>query len=138
MHVQKKRTGRTTHEIKIVGGRGYWRSVSRGARFGTGQDRYPERSVARLCRLWRQIFAGGRQDGGRGFRRRGARPEDRDLTADHQNKPDLATAIARRWYDTEGVDLITELTTSSFALAVQELSQEKKNIDIAVCDATSR
>jgi branched-chain amino acid transport system substrate-binding protein len=34
------------------------------------------------------------------------------VTADHQNKPDLATAIARRWYDTEGVDMITELTTS--------------------------
>ena len=27
------------------------------------------------------------------------------VTADHQNKPDLATAIARRWYDTEGVDI---------------------------------
>src|SRR5476649_1878025 len=42
-------------------------------------------------------------------------------TADHQNKPDLATSIARRWYDVEGVDMITELTTSSVALAVQEL-----------------
>src|SRR5271156_3765070 len=35
------------------------------------------------------------------------------VTADHQNKPDLAAAIARRWYDTESVDMITELTTSS-------------------------
>src|SRR5689334_14424963 len=52
------------------------------------------------------------------------------VTADHQNKPDLAVAIARRWYDTEGVDMITELTTSSVALAVQELSKEKKKIDI--------
>src|SRR5258705_971534 len=59
-------------------------------------------------------------------------------TADHQNKPDLATAIARRWYDTEGVDMITELTTSSVALAVQELSKEKKKIDIVVGAATSR
>jgi branched-chain amino acid transport system substrate-binding protein len=41
------------------------------------------------------------------------------VTADHQNKPDLATSIARRWYDTENVDMITELTTSSVALAVQ-------------------
>ena len=56
------------------------------------------------------------------------------VTADHQNKPDLATAIARRWYDTEGVDMITELTTSSVALAVQELSKEKKKIDIVVGD----
>src|SRR5262245_62279184 len=40
------------------------------------------------------------------------------VTADHQNKPDLGAAIARRWYDTENVDMITELTTSSVALAV--------------------
>jgi branched-chain amino acid transport system substrate-binding protein len=60
------------------------------------------------------------------------------VTADHQNKPDLAVAIARRWYDTEAVDMITELTTSSVALAVQELSKEKKKIDIVVGAATSR
>src|ERR1700759_5140394 len=60
------------------------------------------------------------------------------VPADHQNKPDLATAIARRWYDAENVDMITELTTSSVALAVQELSKEKKKIDIVVGAATSR
>src|ERR1700756_3076523 len=60
------------------------------------------------------------------------------VTADHQNKPDLAVAIARRWYDSEGVDMITELTTSSVALAIQELSKEKKKIDIVVGAATSR
>ncbi len=60
------------------------------------------------------------------------------VTADHQNKPDLAVSIARRWYDTEGVDMITELTTSSVALAVQQLSAEKKKIDIVVGAATSR
>src|SRR5436190_5904308 len=60
------------------------------------------------------------------------------VTADHQNKPDLGAAIARRWYDAEGVDMITELSTSSVALAVQELSKEKKKIDIVVGAATSR
>src|SRR5499427_8688427 len=60
------------------------------------------------------------------------------VTADHQNKPDLATAIARRWYEVENVDMITELTTSSVALAVQELSKEKKKIDIVVGAASSR
>jgi branched-chain amino acid transport system substrate-binding protein len=60
------------------------------------------------------------------------------ITADHQNKPDLAVSIARRWYDVENVDMITELTTSSVALAVQELSNEKKKIDIVVGAATSR
>src|SRR6202522_2683037 len=60
------------------------------------------------------------------------------VTADHQNKPDLAASIARRWYEVEGVDMITELTTSSVALAVQQLSGEKKKIDIVVGAATSR
>lgn len=60
------------------------------------------------------------------------------ITADHQNKPDLATSIARRWYDVENVDMITELTTSSVALAIHELSKEKKKIDIVVGAATSR
>jgi branched-chain amino acid transport system substrate-binding protein len=60
------------------------------------------------------------------------------VTGDHQNKPDLATSIARRWYEVEGVDMITELTTSSVALAVQALSKEKKKIDIVVGAATSR
>src|SRR3984957_1504277 len=60
------------------------------------------------------------------------------IPADHQNKPDLATSIARRWYEVENVDMITELTTSSVALAVQELSKEKKKIDIVVGAATSR
>jgi branched-chain amino acid transport system substrate-binding protein len=59
------------------------------------------------------------------------------VTADHQNKPDLAGAIARRWYDAEGVDMITDLTTSSVALAVQGIAAEKKKIDIVVGAATS-
>jgi branched-chain amino acid transport system substrate-binding protein len=58
------------------------------------------------------------------------------VTADHQNKPDLAATIARRWYDTEGVDMITDLTTSSVALAVQQNTAEKKKIDIVVGAAT--
>jgi len=58
------------------------------------------------------------------------------VSADHQNKPDLAASIARRWYDAEGVDMITDLTTSSVALAVQG-SGEKKKIDIVVGAATS-
>ena len=59
------------------------------------------------------------------------------VSADHQNKPDLASAIARRWYDVEGVDMITDLTTSSVALAVQQIAAEKKKIDIVVGAATS-
>jgi len=60
------------------------------------------------------------------------------VSADHQNKPDLAAAIARRWYEVEGVDMITELTTSSVALAIHDLSRQMKKIDIVVGAATSR
>jgi branched-chain amino acid transport system substrate-binding protein len=60
------------------------------------------------------------------------------VTTDHHNEPDLAVSIGRRWYDADGVDMITELTTSTVALAVQELSNEKKKIDIVVGSGTSR
>ncbi|WOS62495.1 ABC transporter substrate-binding protein [Sinorhizobium fredii] len=59
------------------------------------------------------------------------------VTADHQNKPDIASNIARQWYDTEQVDSIMELTTSSVALAVQAISKEKKRIDIVTGAATT-
>ena len=59
------------------------------------------------------------------------------VSADHQNKADIASTIARQWYDTEQVDSIMELTTSSVALAVQALSQEKKKIDLVTGAATT-
>ena len=60
------------------------------------------------------------------------------VSADHQNKPDLGVSIARRWHEVENVDMITELTTSSVALAVHDLSKQTKKIDIVVGAATSR
>lgn len=59
------------------------------------------------------------------------------ITADHQNKPDVASNIARQWYDTEQVDAIMELTSSSVGLAVQALSKDKKKITINTGAATS-
>jgi branched-chain amino acid transport system substrate-binding protein len=59
------------------------------------------------------------------------------VDADHQNKPDVASNIARQWYDTDKVDAIMELTTSSVALAVQGLSKEKRRITIVDGAATS-
>lgn len=58
-------------------------------------------------------------------------------TADHQNKPDVASNIARQWYDTEQVDSIMELTTSSVALAVQALSKDAGKITITTGAATT-
>jgi branched-chain amino acid transport system substrate-binding protein len=60
------------------------------------------------------------------------------VDADHQNKPDLGVSIARRWFDVEHVDMITELTTSSVALAVQELAKQEKKIDMVVGAGSSR
>ncbi|MEC5289166.1 ABC transporter substrate-binding protein [Aurantimonas sp. C2-6-R+9] len=52
------------------------------------------------------------------------------ISADHQNKADVGSNIAREWYDVQNVDAIMDLTTSSVALAVQGLSREKKKITI--------
>jgi branched-chain amino acid transport system substrate-binding protein len=52
------------------------------------------------------------------------------LSADHQTKPDVGASIARKWYDVDGVKMITGLGTSSVALAVRKVSQEKGQIDI--------
>lgn len=46
------------------------------------------------------------------------------VSADHQNKPDIASNIARQWYDTDGVDAILDVPTSSAALAVAEITAQ--------------
>src|SRR5215208_5018390 len=48
------------------------------------------------------------------------------IGADHQNKPDIGGAIARHWYDNDGVDAIVDVPTSSVALAVQDVARERK------------
>jgi branched-chain amino acid transport system substrate-binding protein len=59
------------------------------------------------------------------------------VSADHQNKPEIGANIARRWYDREGVGMITDLTNSAVALAVQNVSKEKKRIDLVTSTATT-
>ena len=59
------------------------------------------------------------------------------VSADHQNKPDVGAAIARQWFDQDGVDMITDLTTSSVALAVQELAREKNKVILITGAASS-
>ncbi|MDA9529019.1 ABC transporter substrate-binding protein [Bradyrhizobium sp. CCBAU 25338] len=50
--------------------------------------------------------------------------------ADHQNKPDIGAAIARKWFDVDGVDAIMDIGNSAVALAVRELVQSKNKIAI--------
>jgi branched-chain amino acid transport system substrate-binding protein len=60
------------------------------------------------------------------------------ISADHQNKADVASSKAREWYDTQGVDLITESLNSAVALAVSKVATEKKRLQIVTGAATSR
>lgn len=52
------------------------------------------------------------------------------VVADHQGKPDIGAAIARRWYDADGVSAIFDVPVSSIALAVQEVARQKNEIAI--------
>ncbi|WP_336812981.1 ABC transporter substrate-binding protein [Bosea sp. MMO-172] len=52
------------------------------------------------------------------------------VSADHQSKPDTAVTIARSWFDVDGVDVITDLSTSPVAIAVQKLAADKKRITL--------
>jgi branched-chain amino acid transport system substrate-binding protein len=48
--------------------------------------------------------------------------------ADHQNKPDVGSALVRQWIDRDGVDVIADVPTSSVALAVNEIVKEKNKV----------
>ena len=50
------------------------------------------------------------------------------VTADHENKPDVAVNIVRNWYDNEGVDMVTDGGSSAVALAVEEVSRQKHKL----------
>ncbi|MDX3809901.1 ABC transporter substrate-binding protein [Bosea thiooxidans] len=52
------------------------------------------------------------------------------VAADHQNKPDVGSTIARQWYDQDGVDLILDVPTSSVSLAVSQLTKDKNKVFI--------
>ena len=50
------------------------------------------------------------------------------IGADHQNKPDIGSNIARDWYDNGGVDVISDVPNSAVALAVQQITRDKNKI----------
>lgn len=58
------------------------------------------------------------------------------IAGDHQNKPDVGASIARRWFDTEGVDVIVDVPTSSVALAVNTITRDKNKVFLASGPAT--
>ena len=50
------------------------------------------------------------------------------ISGDHQNKPDIGTGVVREWIDNRGVDVVAEGVNSAVALAIQNLTREKKKI----------
>jgi branched-chain amino acid transport system substrate-binding protein len=59
------------------------------------------------------------------------------VSADHQNKPDVGSSIARQWYDVDKVDVIVDVPTSSVALAISQLTRDKGKAFIGSGPASS-
>jgi branched-chain amino acid transport system substrate-binding protein len=59
------------------------------------------------------------------------------ISGDHQNKPDIGTAIARQWFDVDKVDVIVDVPNSGVALAVNNVVKEKNGVYINSGAATS-
>ena len=59
------------------------------------------------------------------------------LAADHQNRPDIGSNIARTWFDREGVDALVDVPASSAALAAAGLAREKNKVYLASSPGTA-
>ena len=60
------------------------------------------------------------------------------VSADHQNKGDIAANKAREWFEKGGVDVVSELVTTSVALAVQKIAKEKNRVALISGAASTR
>jgi len=59
------------------------------------------------------------------------------VVADHQNKPDVGTAIARHWFDVDHVDMVIDMPNSAVALAVQQVAREEHRVSINLSAAST-
>ena len=59
------------------------------------------------------------------------------VAADAQDKPDVSSAIARKWYDEDGVGIILDLPASSVGVAVQQVARERQKISVVTGGGTS-
>ena len=50
------------------------------------------------------------------------------IAADHQNKPDIGAAIARKWFDVDNVDAIADISSSGVGFAVVALAKERRKV----------
>src|SRR5450755_1455438 len=70
-----------------------------------------------------------------GIEKRGYKVEY--VNADHQNKPDVGSSIARQWYDIDKVDVIVDVPNSGVALAVNQITRDKGKVFLASGPASS-
>jgi len=70
-----------------------------------------------------------------GIEKRGYKVEV--VSADHQNKPDIGSGIARQWYDVDKVDVILDTPNSGVALAVNQITKDKNKVFLASGPASS-
>jgi branched-chain amino acid transport system substrate-binding protein len=59
------------------------------------------------------------------------------IAGDAQNKPDIARGVARKWFDSEGVDALVDLPTSAISLAIAPLAQELNKVALFTASGTS-
>ncbi len=60
------------------------------------------------------------------------------IFADHQNKPDIGSNLARQWYDRDGVDMILDVPNSAVALAVSEVTKQANKVHVNGSAGTAR
>ena len=70
-----------------------------------------------------------------GIEKRGIKIEY--VSADHQNKPDVGSSVARQWYDVDKVDVIVDVPNSGVALAVNQITKDKNKVFLASGPASS-
>src|SRR5207253_5400710 len=70
-----------------------------------------------------------------GVEKRGLKVEI--VSADHQNKPDVGSGVARQWYDSDKVDVIVDVPNSGVALAVNQITRDKGKVFLASGPASS-
>lgn len=59
------------------------------------------------------------------------------VSADALNKPDISSSIARKWFDSEGVDVLVDLPTSAISLAIAPLVKEKNKVALFTASGSS-
>lgn len=60
------------------------------------------------------------------------------IFADHQNKPDIGSAIAKQWFEREGVDMVLDVPNSAVALAVAEVAKNLNKVTVNGSAGTTR